>query len=172
MRRLFLLRHAKAEHARVGQTDRERPLALRGHRQMVAMSGFFKVHGFDPGCILCSSAVRTRETLGGLKGALTYFSSAEYCDELYDASIADIVTLLEERVTEAGDVLVVGHNPGIEQMAHLMASSSREHERQAALALAVGYPTCTLTIFETDRMQADAFSRSVWRLVGYFRPEE
>lgn len=172
MRRLFLLRHAKAESKSIGNGDRDRPLAPRGHRQATAMGAFFKKHGFDPVSILCSSALRTRETLASMKAGLPRFSDASYLDQLYSASPDILVRTLEQEVVEEGDVLLVGHNPEIGMLVQLLSLSQREHEQQAVKALKIGYQTCALTIFETGDVQAGAFARPVWRLVGYFRPEE
>ena len=119
MRQLILLRHAHAESATSGQDDLARPLSETGREEARAAGDWLREHGLQPDRVLSSSAVRTRETLAALGdiGAGEIYEDAS----IYEASPGTLASLADAN-RDAERLLLVGHNPGLEQLAALMHS--------------------------------------------------
>ena len=119
MRELILLRHAHAESATAGQDDIARPLSATGLAEARAAGDWLREHGLRPDRVLCSTATRTRDTLA----ALGDIGGAEVHEDasIYDASPGTLVALADAN-RDAERLLLVGHNPGLEQLAALMHS--------------------------------------------------
>ena len=119
MRELILLRHAHAEPAAAGQDDLSRSLDATGRAEAQAAGDWLREHGLRPDRVLCSSATRTRETLAALGdiGAGEVYEDAS----IYDASPGTLAALADAN-RDAERLLLVGHNPGLEQLAALMHS--------------------------------------------------
>ncbi|MCA1713704.1 MAG: histidine phosphatase family protein [Gammaproteobacteria bacterium] len=120
MRELILLRHAHAEPAASGQSDMDRPLSAEGHAEAEAAGTWLRDHGLVPDRVLCSPARRTRETLEAVLAAIGYVDQ-RLEDGVYDATPGTLAALADSH-REAGRLLLVGHNPGLEQLAALMHS--------------------------------------------------
>jgi phosphohistidine phosphatase len=121
-RRIVLLRHAKADWPEVA--DHERPLADRGRKDAPAVGDWLDSHGIAPGLTLCSTATRTRETWKLAVPQLAHRPRTVYEDRLYDASPGEIIAVLNEVPEEVQDVLVVGHNPGIQGAAETLSGGA------------------------------------------------
>jgi phosphohistidine phosphatase len=121
MPRLYLLRHAKSSWDEPGLADRDRPLAPRGRRAAERMAGHLRTEGVRPGLVLCSPAVRTRQTLAAVAGALGD-PPVSVEDRLYGAEPEDLVARLREVPDPTGDVLVIGHNPTLQDLALELAT--------------------------------------------------
>jgi phosphohistidine phosphatase len=145
VRLLHLLRHAKSSWADPGQADRERPLAPRGRRAATRLAKRLGDHGVHPAVVLCSPALRTRQTLElvrpGLDGAVEILVE----DDLYGASACELLARLRRLPARVASAMVIGHNPGLQELAVLVAregglrEQARSHFPTAALAtLAVG----------------------------------
>ena len=119
MRELILLRHAHAEPAAAGQDDASRPLDATGREEARAAGDWLREHGLRPDRVLCSPATRTRETLAALGdiGAGEIYEEAS----IYEASPGTLASLADAN-RDAERLLLVGHNPGLEQLAALMHS--------------------------------------------------
>ena len=124
MDRLILFRHGKAEAESVSGDDFDRRLAPRGVRESAGMGAQLAELGLTPDVTLVSTAARTRETWAA---AATHFpdSRVSYEDDLYHAD-SGAIRREAERAGEAADtVMVVGHNPGIQELAvQLLAEGS------------------------------------------------
>ncbi len=119
MRDLILLRHAHAEPAAAGQDDRQRGLSATGLEEARAAGEWLRAHGFLPDRILYSSAERTRQTLEAL-GDLGDVQGREEAS-IYEASPGTLAALADAN-RDAERLMLVGHNPGLEQLAALMHS--------------------------------------------------
>lgn len=119
MRDLILLRHAHAEPASAGQDDRQRGLSATGQAEARAAGEWLRAHALMPDRILYSSAARTRQTLEAL-GDLDGVQGREEAS-IYDASPGILAALVDAN-RDAERLLLVGHNPGLEQLAALMHS--------------------------------------------------
>ena len=134
MKRLYLLRHAKSSWTDAGLADHDRPLAPRGRRAAKAIGRHLHKQGIEPELVLCSSATRARETLErlGLQGA-------EIEPELYGAGAVALLARLREVPTDVASVMLIGHNPGMQELALLLARAE-PHVRE----LEVKFPTAAL----------------------------
>jgi phosphohistidine phosphatase len=120
MRQLILLRHAHAESASTGQADLDRPLSPEGLAEAEAAGRWLREKGLVPDRVLCSPSRRTRETLEAVLAAVGYVDQ-RLEPSIYEATPGTLASLADAH----GDVerlLMVGHNPGFEQLAALMHS--------------------------------------------------
>jgi phosphohistidine phosphatase len=156
MRTLYLLRHAKSSWSDSTLADRERPLAPRGRRDAKRMSEHLVRSGVEPGLVLCSPAVRTRETLERLGGALGSPVSVQYAEELYAASWTDLLERLHDVPETVASVMLIGHNPGLEDLALALASSGPELARLEAKFPTGALATLTATATWQELSEGDA----------------
>ncbi|WP_375458090.1 histidine phosphatase family protein [uncultured Enterovirga sp.] len=135
MKRLFLLRHAKAVEKTA--TDVERVLAGRGRKDMAKVSRYLVEEGLTPDLALVSPAARTRETwsLAGLPDVPVRFD-----ERIYEAEVADLLEVIASVDDAAGSVILVGHNPGIEDLARAVAADPEP--------VRSGLPTAALVVIE------------------------
>lgn len=119
MRELILLRHAHAETPAHGD-DMDRPLSIEGQAAAEAAGRWLVEHGLVPDCVLCSPARRTRETLEAVLGVVGYVDQ-RLEPGIYEATPGTLMELID-RHCEVGRLMVVGHNPGLEQLVALMES--------------------------------------------------
>lgn len=114
---LYLMRHAKAEPWSPLGNDFSRALSERGTRDANAVAQW----AFDtleaPDTLLCSPSKRTRETLAPfLSRWPELLSVTDYVDSIYGASVNMLLTLLEDAFSYSDRLLMVGHNPGFEDL--------------------------------------------------------
>jgi phosphohistidine phosphatase len=140
-RRLLVLRHAKASRDDPGLIDHERPLAGRGRRALPHLQHELAARDEPIGLVLCSSAVRTQQTLEGLRDALPDGAAVAIEQALYGASVSELLERLRAVPASVSGVLVIGHNPGLEQLVHKLAGSG---DAGALAQLATKYPTGAL----------------------------
>lgn len=120
MRELILLRHAHAEPPAPGQEDFDRPLSLQGQAEAEAAGRWLKEHGYIPDRVVCSTARRTRETTEQAMAALGFVETRQEL-RIYDATPGRLMQVVDEN-RDATRLLLVGHNPGFEQLAALLSS--------------------------------------------------
>ncbi|HET6631435.1 MAG TPA: histidine phosphatase family protein [Rhodanobacteraceae bacterium] len=120
MHDLILLRHAEAEPVLPGHDDRDRPLSNHGEDEARAAGRWLAQQGARPDRVLCSPVARTRRTA---ELALAELGGGELSDEagIYDATAGELLALLDGNAT-LGQVLLVGHNPGVERLLALLVS--------------------------------------------------
>ena len=136
MRELILLRHAHAEPATTGQSDLDRPLSPQGLAEAEAVARWLKEQGLVPDRVLCSPARRTRETLEAVMDAIGYVEQRlEEC--IYEATPGTLAAQADQH-REAERLLLVGHNPGLEQLAALVYSGVTSEYRDMPPAGGVG----------------------------------
>jgi phosphohistidine phosphatase len=116
MHQLLLLRHAKSSWDSTDVPDRERPLNPRGRRAAALMRQAMRDLGLEPDVILVSTAHRTRETLELLE-PWDAPPLVEHMDSLYLASPSALLDALRAVADTARSVMVVGHNPGMHELA-------------------------------------------------------
>ena len=127
MRELTLLRHAHAEPAVSGQADLDRPLSPVGLAEAEAAGKWLKENNLLPGCVLCAPSRRTRETLEAVMTAIGYVEK-RLEDRIYEATPGTLAALVDER-RDLDRVLIVGHNPGLEQLVALMTDGTSSDYR-------------------------------------------
>jgi phosphohistidine phosphatase len=110
---LLLLRHAKSSWDDPGLPDHDRPLALRGRRASLAIGSYLREHEIPISLVLCSSARRTCETVELVQPG----GELQIEEGLYGASVGQLLERLRRIPEEADVVMLVGHNPSIEELA-------------------------------------------------------
>ena len=123
MRQLLILRHAKSSWDDPGLGDHDRPLAPRGERAAKAIAGHLRRERIGPDLVLCSSARRTRETLDLIAPALGDDTAVSVEEDLYAASADDLLERLRAVDDDVQSVMLIGHNPGVEQLVLSLAGS-------------------------------------------------
>ncbi len=141
MSKLYLLRHAKAGWALPGVRDFDRPLDPTGHQDAEATGLAMRSNEYIPDITLCSNARRARETLEGV-AAQTDTGRVLFFDRLYSDDASDYLALVRENAA-SGSVLVIGHNPMMEDIATALAGSGDD---SALAVLASGFPTSGLAV--------------------------
>lgn len=141
MTRLYLLRHAKARWAEPGSRDYDRALELSGKADADQLGATMLLSGHVPDRVLCSGAKRARETWDACSRHLQV-GDIRYMDGLYSSDATGYLDIIRE-AGGGGSVLVVGHNPMMEDLAIALSSDG---EAQALAAVAHGFPTCGLAV--------------------------
>ena len=130
MRRLLLLRHAKTERAGPGERDRDRRLTERGRLDAPVIGTYLARHGLVPDLVVISPATRTLETWGLVATALGKAPRLMKDERIYNAGTDTLADLIRE----TGDVptlLVVGHNPGLHDLARRLIGSGDVEARES-----------------------------------------
>jgi phosphohistidine phosphatase len=126
MKTLLLLRHAKSDWGNAGLRDFDRALAKRGLRDAPRMGETLKKQGVSPDLILCSPATRARETMELFKQAAGLEVKVEFEPNIYEASSAELIKLVRHLPDQCSCVLLVGHNPGFENLLSRLIGSERQ----------------------------------------------
>jgi phosphohistidine phosphatase len=116
MHRLFVLRHAKSSWNNANLGDHERPLARRGERAAEALAAHVATIDPPPALVLCSTARRAQDTLEPVRARLPAGTAVLIEDELYGASAPELLDRLRAVPEDTPSVLLVGHNPGLEDL--------------------------------------------------------
>jgi phosphohistidine phosphatase len=145
MRKLWLLRHAKSSWDEPGLDDHERPLAARGKAATASLAEHLRRVQATPDLVLCSSAVRARDTLTGVLPGLGPDLKIVVDRSLYTFEPRALADALSHATDKADGILMVGHNPAIHGLAERLAASGDDLAR-----LRAKYPTCALATLELD----------------------
>jgi phosphohistidine phosphatase len=165
VRRLVLLRHAKAEPPSE-LPDEQRPLALRGRDQAVKVGAALVASGLRPDAVLVSGALRSRQTWDLARKHLGEPPVA-FTDDLLGAMPRGVLALVRELDPASRTVLVIGHEPAMAGTAELLAGPGSE---DGALAqVRVGVPTGTYSVLQADLEWSD-WDRKSARLTEVARP--
>jgi phosphohistidine phosphatase len=139
MKDLLLMRHAKSDWGDDDLEDHERPLAKRGKRDAPAMARHLLAEKVFPQIILCSTAVRARQTAELLLGETTFDGKLFFYNELYASSVARYLKVIRGVPDgEASPLMIVGHNPEMEEALDFLTGSREE------------VPTCCVTWLQID----------------------
>jgi phosphohistidine phosphatase len=165
MKRLYLLRHAKSSWDDPGLADHDRPLAPRGRRAAARLALHLRAEGIRPELVLCSSAVRARQTLERISDAL---GDAEILVEpdLYASDADGLLERLQRVAGTTGSAMVIAHNPGLQDLALELVSSGQDLER-----LRERFPTGALATVRFDGAWRD-LAPGAGALVGLVTPKD
>lgn len=141
-RRIALLRHAKADWPQV--SDHDRPLAERGRAEAAAVGLKLAETGITFDLALCSTATRTRETWKVAVQELPHRPKTHYEERLYEASPGELIALLNETPDEVRDLLLIGHNPGMQALAEILSGHAQDDT--LARMTRTGFPTGALAV--------------------------
>jgi phosphohistidine phosphatase len=162
MKTLLVLRHAKSSRDDPALDDCDRPLTARGERDAPRMGRLVRDEQLAPDLVVCSDAVRARQTAEAMAEAAGYSGTILLEHRLYAAEAGDILAVLRDVVEpDLGTVMIVGHNPGLEDLVSAL-TGFREDLPTAALA------QLALAI---DRW-SDIDPRTRGKLVRLWRPKD
>jgi phosphohistidine phosphatase len=162
MDRLILLRHGKAEPESASGDDFDRRLTPRGARESAAMAHTLADLGFKPDVVLVSPAARTRDTWAAAEASFPQ-ARAEFAADLYHADSGDIRRTAEAAGRSATTVMVVGHNPGLQELTVRLLMEG--HAPASLIGKAQGrFPTAAAAVFLFDDNGRAAYD-------GLFFPE-
>jgi phosphohistidine phosphatase len=116
MKNLFLLRHAKAVSSSAGLRDFDRSLSDQGREQAERLGKYLQQQNIGPDLVLCSTALRARETTELVLTAAGSTSEVRYDLRIYEASVQQLLEVISEIEEGKNEVFLVGHNPGLEEL--------------------------------------------------------
>ncbi len=158
-RRLMVMRHAKSSWKSDAATDHERPLNKRGRRDAPRIAAHLDERGWRPELVLSSTSERTRQTWLGMAD---HFPDArtEYTEALYLSDAEDAIAEIERLPADARTVLLLGHNPGFEDLVEELCGTWHR------------MTTANVALFEGEgRSWSDALAHGL-RLEAVVRPKE
>jgi phosphohistidine phosphatase len=149
--RLVVLRHAKADWP-AGVADHDRPLGRRGVRDSAAVGRWLVDNGNVPDLVWCSTAARTRQTWEHVGSQLGTTCEVNFEDQVYDAGVDDLLAVLRQTPKKTGRVLLVGHNPGVQDLVLMLADRASGDARALA---ETKFPTSGLAVLDVAGDWAD-----------------
>lgn len=166
MKLLGLLRHAKSDWDDLSLSDFNRGLNGRGRKGAALMGGHIRKHGVPWDRILASPANRVKLTLSssGLD------VPTDFDNDAYLADSATLMRLLREHGGDAQSMLLVAHNPGLQELA--MDLVAPEDENGLFSEVMTKYPTASFAVFELDIDNWEHCDRGCGRLVHFARPRD
>jgi phosphohistidine phosphatase len=145
VKRLWLLRHAKSSWDDPGLPDPDRPLAPRGRRAADLLAAHLATSDVRPSVVLCSSSLRTRQTLAAILPALGDALQIRIERALYVAGAAQLLERLRRLPNRVSSAMLIAHNPGIQDLAVALAAGG-----PALAGLGEKFPTGALAGLELD----------------------
>lgn len=155
MRRLMLLRHAKSDGLVAGQRDSDRALSARGRGAAASMGRYMAEHGLVPDKAVVSPARRTRETWELVVPAFQRQPAVTYERRLYEGSPEGMLDIAREADPAIHTLLLVGHNPGMEEFADMLVGAGHAAARDR---MDEKFPTGALAVID--------FPTDAWREIG------
>lgn len=169
MKTLTLLRHAKSGWDDPALRDFDRPLNPKGQRAARTVGRALKDAGLAFDAVIASPALRVKETLRGVGEG--YGRALDVCEEpeLYLASAAVLLDQIQRTDDGVERLLLVGHNPGLEDLAIALSGSGEDGLLDA---LGAKYPTATVAVISFDSDRWADVDEGKGRLVRFLRPRD
>ena len=157
MKRLLLIRHAKATH-QTGFKDFERPLQESGLQDAAIMAARLKEKGFIPEILISSPALRTLSTANVFSQHLG-IPQATTIDDIYEAHTPTLARIINGFPVEHDFIALVGHNPGISNLLYYLTGQIQD------------VPTCAMMLIELESTDWASISSDAGKLVYYDYPK-
>ncbi|WP_300536709.1 histidine phosphatase family protein [Sphingosinicella sp.] len=169
MKTIFLLRHAKSSWDDPVERDFDRPLNTRGRRAAETIGRYLREQNLAFDSVVASPAVRVIETLDGVESGAGRRLGATFDKRVYMASAPTLLDIVHETDAEAETLLLVGHNPGLEDLIFLLTpAGSGELRREVDIK----YPTATLAEMRFDVDRWEDIDEAGGELVRFIRPRD
>jgi phosphohistidine phosphatase len=166
-RTVILLRHGKSSWSDSTLADIDRPLAPRGKHASRKLAKYMRRKRIQPELVLCSPSLRTRQTLEAVEASLGKRCVVEVVPQLYAASEQELLERLQALPESVSSVMLIGHNPGLQDLALVLAS------RGAYLPqLEEKFPTGALATLVVHNTSWGAIGPGVAELVDYVVPRQ
>jgi phosphohistidine phosphatase len=173
VKRLLLLRHAKAVPGDAKTDDHDRALNVRGQHDAPMLGAEMHHRLYVPDFALCSTARRTVETWEGVAPEFDAPPGIEFLDTLYLASPKTILKLVQLTGDETDTLLVLGHNPGLEDCAAALARKPETQGERALLEqLRDKFPTCGLAVLDFEIAHWRDVEPGTGALTDFIRPKD
>jgi phosphohistidine phosphatase len=166
MLRLLLLRHAKATPGESGRADFDRHLIPRGRRAAAAIGEYMATKKLMPELILCSTSRRTRDTLAAIFPFIRGGTEIQLTDDLYESTLDSYLSCIRKRGATAPMLLVVGHNPAIEETAAELTARNR-----SGASAGVQFPTAGFAVIDFDIDDWSALKPGTGKLIVFVEPK-
>lgn len=166
MLRLMLFRHAKSDRP-AGVEDHERPLAHRGREESALMGRHMARQGLVPDLVSVSTSVRTIETWTLARPAFLQTPARRDEPRLYNGSARAILAVVKEADSSIGSQLLIGHNPGLYDLAVQLAGKG---EARAMAQLRDGLPTAGLVVIDFDLARWSDIDEGLGTLIRFDTP--
>lgn len=144
MKTLVLLRHAKAGRDPADQRDFDRTLTERGIGDIRRIAGLMRTLRLTPPLILCSPSRRTRQTCDEYQAIAGGDPTVRYVDDIYLASAESLLTIVQAATEDVACLMLIGHNPGFEDLAQILLPAARADDSQELRILRQHIPTAGL----------------------------
>ena len=167
VRTVILLRHGKSNWSDPTLADLDRPVAPRGERASRLIAKYIRRKKIRPALVLCSPSLRTRQTLAAIEPSLGNQCSVEVEPQLYAASEGELLERLRALPESVESVMLIGHNPGLHELACALASGGDELPR-----LEQKFPTGALATLAIDSESWAALEPGGGELVDYVVPRQ
>jgi phosphohistidine phosphatase len=148
MKRLFLFRHARAIPAEPGVQDSARPLLPSGAQDAGAVALYIRRQGYAPDLILSSNAARATQTAEIVLKQIR--APVKYHEVLYLATAAKLLATVQAAPAAASGLMLVGHNPGLQELLTLLARTPPRRKRRGREMADEPFPTAALAILDFD----------------------
>lgn len=165
-RTVTLLRHGKSSWADPALADFDRPLAPRGRRASKLIAKHLRKAKVRPALVLCSPAIRARETLEAIRPVLGD-APVELEPRLYAAPSEELLERLRAVADSVDSVLLIAHNPGLQDLALALAANEADRAR-----LREKFPTGALATFTAKGKSWSALGPGTAELVDYVVPRD
>ncbi|GLQ56283.1 SixA phosphatase family protein [Devosia nitrariae] len=170
MLRLYLLRHAKSSWKEKGLADFDRPLAPRGRRAAEVLGQALRAHTWLPRRIICSSAVRTLQTLDLILPTLVDAGATPEVlrkRRLYDLMEEDYVDLIREEGGEVASLMLVGHNSAVQSSALALCGMG---DPEALAVMEASFPTAALAVIDFNVRRWSDIAEGSGALANFWMP--
>ena len=168
MKKLALLRHAKSVPGGPGVRDFDRALNTRGVEAARRMGEEIRSRGWRFDLVLASSARRVQETVECVEAGYGRSLAAEFVDSIYDASAEALTKLVQGVGDDVENVLIVGHNPGLQEFACKLAMSGDPRGSMAA----DHFPTAALLLLELPARRWRDLTLQSASIVEFVQPRD
>jgi phosphohistidine phosphatase len=164
---LSLFRHGKSSWNSPSVRDIDRPLSERGEAAVPRMGAYMVAHKIAPELVLCSPAVRARQTLDLLLPHLGSDPTVVYEDGFYLASSSSLLTRVRPIESKMHHVMIVGHDPGLHGLALALSGEGNPEELQA---LSAKFPTAGLAVIVFKARDWSGVKEGAGRLTRFITP--
>ena len=169
MKKIILLRHGKSSWTDPGLDDHDRPLNPRGKAASPIVGEWLAYRKHLPDTILCSSSVRTRETVKGIRKSVPTLPEPVIERGLYHAAPEDMRRRLRDLPDEVESVMIVGHQPGLGSLARLLSNGTENRRCSRAYE---HFPTAAAAVLEVDIETWSDLDHGLARFVDFAKPRE
>jgi phosphohistidine phosphatase len=160
------MRHAKSSWDEPHLADHDRPLAPRGRKAAKRIASYMEDKGYEPSLVLCSSAVRARQTWELAAPSFPDGTAVEIEREVYGADSEELIAMLCRLQPDASSVLLIGHNPAMQELVLTLVSSGAQLG-----AIRKKFPTAALAVLDARIESWEDFAPGVAELADFVTPK-